>query len=473
MSAGTTATEVPQVRRASLRGWWLLLLVQLLLVLALGLPDSAASWLLQGIHLLTACLCAFHLSRDNRPFSLNQVYWVFTFVFLALMPSLFYSLDFLPHGRAPLSLLLKGSGLALTCSLLYTLLHALLSRRFPEKSSARSTVLPPLPAGFAMRGPAILLLCVLALVILLGPANIWLPIPFWKALSEKVPNTFLQLLIQYGLRGAMLAVCLTAAFGFRQRQLSARYFALILALALIGNFPLSLSRYLAGAFYLGVLLWAMPPRYLKAPRFALTLLALILLAAPLLNAPRMQNFPVAPGEQRDFAFLLRTSYGADYDAYALLCRTVQYTDSFGSTGGKQAAGALLFFVPRYLWPDKPVGSGSMVFDKTVPRADQWNNVSCPLIGEGYVNFGIMGSLLFTSLLTAGLFFYDRKFWQWQQGGRPLGYVILFYPVAAGLLLLWLRGDMMSAVAYTVGLFVSGAAVYYLFFRVRRKPGSAT
>lgn len=464
MSAGTTATDVLQVRRASLRGWWLLPLVQLLLVFALGLPASSAGWLLQGIHLLTACLCAFALSRDNRPFSLNQVYWVFTFVFLALMPALFFSLDFLPHGKVPEAVLKKASLLVWICALLYTLVRFLLQRLWPAQSHADKNISdaedfkPQLS-----RIPIVMGLCVLTVAIVIGPANLWLQTDYWQALSARLPNTLLQLLFQYGLRGIMLYCCLLSVYAFRRGWMHWQILLTVLLLALIANFPLAMSRYLAGTFYLSILLWWLPAGWLKPPRFALLLMTAILLAAPVLNITRLQHFPIETGKQRDLSFLLQTSYSGDYDAYAMLCRTIQYTDSLGSSRGRQLTGALLFFVPRNHWSGKPVGSGSMVYQVMVPRADHWDNVSCPLTAEGYVNFSFAGSLLFTLLLAIVIFFYDRHFRQWRYQNKP-GYAIVFYPVAIGLLLLWLRGDMMSAVAYSTGLFVSGWAAQQFFFR---------
>lgn len=466
MATAVHHTEGSKGERKALRGWWLLLPFQISLVATLGLPHNNYGWLLQGMHLLTASLCARGLAYDRQPFSLNQVFWVFTFVFMALMPSLFYNLNFLPHGQVADRLLLQSSGMVLGSTLLYTGLGLLLQRRYPE--TKRNTPLPAvsavLPHRFIRWAPWLMGLCVLVMMAVIGPANLWLSIPFWSALEARVPNTLLQLLIQYGLRGAMLFICLGAAYGYRTKQLSARYLSLLLLLALIGNFPLSLSRYLAGTFYLAILLWALPLRHLKPGRFALLLLATLLLAAPLLNAPRMKHFTLAPGEQRNFSFLLRTSYSADYDAYAMLCRTLQYTDSLGPSGGRQLAGALLFFVPRSAWPQKPVGSGSKVFDYTTPRADGWNNVSCPLLAEGYINFGMAGSLMFTLLLSSGIFWYDRTFWARRNQRRRLSYPVLFYPVLVGLLLLLLRGDMLSSVAYTSGLFVSGGLLWLIFKR---------
>ena len=447
-------------------GWWLLVPAQILLLILIGLPTTYAGWQLQVLHLLTTVLCALGLSTDRTAFSLNQVYWVFTFVFLALMPSIFFSLNFLPHGLVSVAIQKKASLIIWLTSLLYTLVSFLLHRNWPKHSITDIEVgQVQLSTHYSLWIPILMGFCVLMVVLVIGPGNLWLQTDYWRSLESSLPNTLLQLLFQYGLRGLMLYCCLMGIYAYRQGAMRGQILLVVLLLALIANFPLAMSRYLAGTFYLAMLLWWLPATRLKPPRFALLLVAIILLAAPILNVTRMQYFPVEADKQRDFSFLMRTSYRGDYDAYAMLCRTIQYTDSLGSTSGQQLAGAFLFFVPRNLWVAKPVGSGSMVYKVLVPREDHWDNVSCPFVAEGYVNFGTAGSMLFTLLLATGINIYDRKFWQWRiRKSSPLSFTILFYPVAIGLLLLWLRGDMLSAFAYSAGLLVSGWVAHSFFFK---------
>ena len=65
-------------------------------------------------------------------------------------------------------------------------------------------------------------------------------------------------------------------------------------------------------------------------------------------------------------------------------------------------------LPRTFWQEKPIGSGSTLahqLDYIFP------GVSMPLIGEGYVNFGIIGSLLFMLLFGVLLGNLDRIAWK--------------------------------------------------------------
>ena len=142
-----------------------------------------------------------------------------------------------------------------------------------------------------------------------------------------------------------------------------------------------------------------------------------------------------------FGNLPRGFCAVDYDAYSMVARTLQYVGSFGATGGYQLLGALLFFVPRSVWPSKPEGSGNFV---GAAQGQTVLNISSPLPAEGIVNFGILGLILFavvTALICRGV---DRWFLESNSAAR------LFYPFACLLLFFMMRGDLLSSFAYTVG-----------------------
>jgi len=79
---------------------------------------------------------------------------------------------------------------------------------------------------------------------------------------------------------------------------------------------------------------------------------------------------------------------------------IKYSEIESITYGRQLVGALLFFVPRSIWPNKPVGSGHFVAENMLmTRYSFWfTNISMPFPGEGYINFGILGIILFAFIL---------------------------------------------------------------------------
>lgn len=148
----------------------------------------------------------------------------------------------------------------------------------------------------------------------------------------------------------------------------------------------------------------------------------------------------------------------DYDAFSMVGNVVDYTKKNGMSYGKQFLGGFLFMVPRNIWPTKPVGSGSMVFtsfDKS------FTNVSCPLIAEGYINFGIVGVILLSFL--AGYICSRIDYMYWNHLNKEefrYSFGNLIYPVLLPSYFFMLRGDFMST--------WSNLFVYVVFFYIFSK-----
>jgi hypothetical protein len=58
---------------------------------------------------------------------------------------------------------------------------------------------------------------------------------------------------------------------------------------------------------------------------------------------------------------------------------IKYSEIESITYGRQLVGALLFFVPSSLWPNKPIGSGTLVAENMLmTRYSFWyTNISMP------------------------------------------------------------------------------------------------
>ena len=75
----------------------------------------------------------------------------------------------------------------------------------------------------------------------------------------------------------------------------------------------------------------------------------------------------------------------------MICRSLDLVSQMGSFKGKQLLGAMLFFIPRSIWPSKPIGSGATI---AIYQRQSFKNISCPIIGEAIINFGIIGVIIF-------------------------------------------------------------------------------
>jgi hypothetical protein len=138
-----------------------------------------------------------------------------------------------------------------------------------------------------------------------------------------------------------------------------------------------------------------------------------------------------------------------YDAWSNLCAMIEYVDQKGLSYGVQLIGGIFFFIPRFIWPNKPIGSGHLLAnDFLIPQHHLWlSNISCPFISEGYINFGILGILLFAIVLG----FIIKKFESWLNSQDPL---YKFFGIYSSFWLFYLmRGDLMSSWAYLCGAYI--------------------
>ena len=133
----------------------------------------------------------------------------------------------------------------------------------------------------------------------------------------------------------------------------------------------------------------------------------------------------------------------------MLCRTIDFVQIHGITFGNQLLGVVLFLVPRSFWLNKPVGSGYLIAESL---GWDFKNVSCPIMAEGYINFGLVGIVAFAIVLAVISSRYDRKYWG-DIGKKRMSFFSLLYPAFLGLFFFMLRGDLLSSYAYICGLYV--------------------
>jgi len=146
-------------------------------------------------------------------------------------------------------------------------------------------------------------------------------------------------------------------------------------------------------------------------------------------------------------------YQLHYDAWSQVMASIKYVEIYGSTFGYQLLGALFFFVPRSIWPTKPVGSGHFIVEKllSVKYSLNFPNVSCPFLGEGYINFGVLGVFLFTLILAFLSIICDLY-----ESKKDFRLVFSIY--TSFHMFFMLRGDLMSSFAYLIATLV---AIYFL------------
>ena len=215
-------------------------------------------------------------------------------------------------------------------------------------------------------------------------------------------------------------------------------FIFLTSLVVFLTFPLGLERSQVAIFYIPLLIIC--TKFWEKPFIMQsTLIAAIFIVFPFLDKFRRFNGFENFNFKINYIFL-KTGH---FDGYQNFVRVLEL-DLI--TSGRQFLGAILFFVPRSLWETKPIGSGTFLSE--ILRLEYWN-IAMPLIGEGYINFGIVGSILFMFLFGILLGNLDRVAWKLKTSNDS--HIFLFYYYFLfGWVFYILRGDLINALPVLVG-----------------------
>ncbi len=149
-----------------------------------------------------------------------------------------------------------------------------------------------------------------------------------------------------------------------------------------------------------------------------------------------------------------------YDAWANGISGLDMVEKNGFTNGKQIAGSLLFFIPRILWDSKPIASGKMLGEYMVENYHHWmTNISFPFVFEGYLDFGVLGVILFSGIIAVIVFFMDLFY----KSNNIFMKIISIYISVSTIFIL--RGPFLSSYAYTFGGVLSLIFTYWLVLRI--------
>lgn len=346
---------------------------------------------------------------DRQALSLRQLFYLFIIVFMGLAPLSQYLGDETVWEPAPFTpdQYLKANLLVALCCAAFEC-----GRRLARSPKRKISAEPPAVS------PA-------RLIALSAAAAVGVAVYYRYNLCALVDRTIYEelmfsesvmgiLAVNYVLRSVPM-MCLIVALAGRGASMWQKVALAVIAVG--AAMPTAMPRQQVAALYLPAMVLAVP--WLRGPkRLTLCLLWALLLLFPVMTALR-----------GGAVYFL---HSADFDAYEIMCRAV---DRGYITWGAQLLGVLLFFVPRALWAAKPVASGYwMCYAENYGN----DNLSMPLIGEGYLNFGIAGALGFTLLAGWGARWCDQR-WATARAPWQTAYLVLLAYV-----IFLQRGPLMSA-----------------------------
>jgi oligosaccharide repeat unit polymerase len=241
-------------------------------------------------------------------------------------------------------------------------------------------------------------------------------------------------------------------YGFIQKKQKVIY-VILFGLAVLTCFPTGMARFAAASLYIPVCLMLFSTLR-KQNVFSLCLMFGLLVFFPFLD--QFRRFSTQTGIKK-FAFNFDMFMQGHFDSYANFAQILSHNII---TDGRQLLGVLFFWVPRSLWPNKPIGTGAFLSDKI---GLSYNNISANFFAEGYANFGFIGILLFVLLIAFITAKFDKLYWT-NNAFKLNNIFTVFYLILLGLFFFILRGDLLSSFAYTMGYI---ASVFFVFFIVNR------
>lgn len=253
--------------------------------------------------------------------------------------------------------------------------------------------------------------------------------------------------------------------------------ALVVALIVVGlamNLPTSLGRYsilMLGTTLLGAI-------YIIYGKFARRLfLAPMLLLVSMVGSFFIAGFRYAESvgeviEQfatKNVGVSSNQMFSGDLDAFEVFVYGLEYSDLNGVSLGRQGLGVALFWVPRGWWDQKPLPTGTLLGETHInimTRADN-TNLSAPLPLEGYMNFGVVGVVLFAAGFGFVLGLIERNHMRCVARGVLISYSGAIRLPLLGLWLYILRGSLLPTFAYSFAISISAVGCLYAVTEYRR------
>lgn len=394
-------------------------------------------------------------------YSLNMIHWIFFLVFYFIAPISQATLGFRPWGISMDSNNLERTSLLLILWILVYLGGVLFGKRILIRESNKVEYFSDrkLYTWFLIS-----ILCALVLIRVAGLHNMFTRAESETASASSQMSTAVSLIMSKCTRAVIVFLEAILVYQRRAEQRNVRFLLVgNTILLIICCFPTALARNTTGIIYLGLfvfLFYNNKQRLRSSIWYIVAFLGAIIVVFPVINVFRRIDFSspeLAPTLVRAFSEL-RTAYlSGNYDAFAVITAVRHYVEQYGATNGSQLLGAAFFFIPRTLWAAKPIGSGAMV---AASNGMTFTNISCPLISEGYINFGVAGVILFAFIAGCVCTVMDRKYWQTMESGEPgISFIEVMYPFLLPSYFFVLRGDLLSSWSYTFAYIITFWVLY--------------
>lgn len=404
------------------------------------------TFLINGV--LWTCLLLYEVSK--HPYSFSVIHWTFFLLFFFFAAIVQYMNNEFPWIDYRSDSVLIRANLILTLWTFGVIVgqntRTLMANR---KSRLKEKLTSRIECNHIMATVAIAMIIALVRVKTIGLSNLLSRGTSSYSVSD---NGAISMLIEKCMQATSYFSTAIIVLAYKKRKCGLGAMIVSMGCLLIAYPPTGIARYAAAAIYLGILL-TYSEKLKKENIFIFILLGAFSFVLPVLNAFRNLAFNEVDLFEtlKDITDNFSTMWLAgDYDAYTMLTLAIDHVSTNGVTWMRQLVGVALFWVPRAIWKNKPVGSGYFIADNL---GWTFKNLSCPLPGEAYINLGVIGVLLGGILIGKIMKFLDSCYWY--QNNKDDGQISVLYPVTMIMFFFMCRGDLLSSTAYMVAYTVVG------------------
>ena len=168
---------------------------------------------------------------------------------------------------------------------------------------------------------------------------------------------------------------------------------LLVLYSILLNFPTSLSRFLIGTVYLGLIVSFLPKKFWRYKKFDILFLFMILILFPLFYL--FKNYTVNQLLSGEIQINIKNFNAVDFDAFTLIGRTIRFVEEQGFQLGKQIRSTVFFFIPQSFLDLKGLPSGELV---ATTQNFFYTNLSEPIMAEAYIDFGFIGVVSYGAII---------------------------------------------------------------------------
>ncbi len=385
---------------------------------------------------------------DRYNYSLNKIFYLFSFFFFGIAPILQFQYGIVMWGGTGFNVdsFYHLNILILLILFLYQGFYFIFSKI--EIFSSKKLKNKKQNMQISNRG--LLLISFLALLVTLHINNYSIENLIFRS-TNLLEDTSINQSVYLIFSKFLLPIPVIALVIFKKFELEGKLIEIFLVgIVLITNFPTSNARFYIAAMYIPLLIVYFQQFNKKYLLLNKLIMIGLLILFPLLNQARR----ISSLSEVKFTLNFEMFLKGHFDTYQMFMKVVE-NDIV--TMGSQLLTSLFFFIPSSLWPEKSIGSGAFVSHLL---GLSYDNVSMNYFGEGYINFGYIGILMFIIILAFINAKIDRSYWHNLMKNKK-NLLSVIYLFLLGLEFFILRGALLSSFAYTVGIVSSILFVFII------------